>query len=197
MAANDRLLWRSVPPSRKSRFNVPAGSLVKLPELLIFKGSISPGTRTAYVFVGLIGLIVASSCKAELGSAPTWQPGNSNYTKTFCKHANTPGMSFSVNETAFTTGAVAREYVAQAGTVFAVAWNGPQMAPLDVLLGPYFPNYRLALATALTGANAGVDSMRVEQSGLIIEIDNHGGAFAGRVYLPQALPAGVRDDSIR
>lgn len=197
MTANHRMLWRSAPASRKFRFNVPAGPLVKLPELWISRGSVSPGTRTAYVFVGLMGLIVASSCKAELGSAPTWQPGNSSHTKTFCKYANTSNVPFSVNETAFTTGTVAREYVAQAGTVFAVAWNGPQVAPLDVLLGPYFPNYRLALATAQTGANAGVDSMRVEQSGLVIEIDNHGGTFAGRVYLPQALPAGVRDDSIR
>ncbi|MEX3672320.1 DUF2844 domain-containing protein [Paraburkholderia phenoliruptrix] len=142
-----------------------------------------------------MGLIVASSCKAELGGAPTWQPGNANFTKTFCKRTNTRNMSFSVNETVFTTGAVAREYIARSGTVFAVAWNGLQMAPLDVLLGPYFPSFRLALGTAQTGADAA--AMRVAQSGLIIEVDNHGGTFAGRVYLPQALPADVRDDSIR
>lgn len=145
----------------------------------------------------LLGLMVTSPGKAELGGAPTWPPGNSNHAKTLCAHSFTPDVPYTVHETTFDTGVVVREYVAHAGTVFAVTWDGPQTAPLDVLLGPYFPYFRLALAAKAAGVEASTDSMKVEQSGLVMEVVSHRDSFAGRVYLPRALPAGVRDDSIK
>jgi hypothetical protein len=37
----------------------------------------------------------------------------------------------------------------------------------------------------------------VQQAGVIVETGGHMGSFAGRAYLPQALPAGTRPSDLR
>ena len=60
---------------------------------------------------------------------------------------------------------------------------------LQQLLGAHFSTYAAALAAV---ANPGIRrSLRVESSGLIVELGGHLRAYAGRAYLADLIPAGV------
>jgi hypothetical protein len=101
-----------------------------------------------------------------------------------------PAASYTVNETTLASGTVVREYVSQSGTVFGIAWRGPQMPDLAALLGSYFPQY-VEGVKAVRAARPGHGPVAVEQSGLVVRSGGHMGSFSGQAWLPQALPAGV------
>lgn len=103
--------------------------------------------------------------------------------------------AYTVKQTTLANGTVVREYVSQAGTVFGVAWNGPQPPDLATLLGNYFPQYVSGVeanrARGVRGPGA------IESSGLVVHSGGHMGAFSGEAWLPQALPAGVSTSDIQ
>jgi hypothetical protein len=104
--------------------------------------------------------------------------------------------SYTVRETTFGSGTVVHEYVSSAGTVFGIAWQGPQMPDLADLLGSYFPQYVEAeKAARATLGRRGVSA--VNQDTLVVRSGGHMGAFAGVAWLPQALPAGVSGQDIQ
>jgi hypothetical protein len=104
--------------------------------------------------------------------------------------------AYTVRQTTLATGTVVREYVSQAGTVFGVAWTGPQPPDLSALLGSYFPQY-VAGVKASHAAGTVRGPGIVEQAGLVVHSGGHMGAFSGQAWLPQALPAGVSADDIQ
>jgi hypothetical protein len=104
--------------------------------------------------------------------------------------------SYTVRETTLGNGTVVREYLAADGTVFGLAWRGPQMPNLNDLLGTYFPQY-LAGVEAVRAARGGHGPVAVEQGSLVVHSGGHMGAFAGQAWLPQALPAGVSGTDIQ
>lgn len=104
--------------------------------------------------------------------------------------------SYTVQETTFGNGTVVREYLAQNGSVFGIAWHGSQMPHLADLLGTYFPQY-VAGVQAMRAAHPGHGPVAVEQSGLVVHSGGHMGAFAGQAWLPQALPEGVSGSDIQ
>ena len=82
-----------------------------------------------------------------------------------------------------------REYLDKDGIVFAVSWNGPVPPDLQRLLGEHFTTYAAALAAV---DHPGVRrSLRVESSGLILELGGHLRAYAGRAYLAALIPGGI------
>lgn len=103
--------------------------------------------------------------------------------------------SYTVRETTFGNGTVVREYLAQDGTVFGIAWQGPQMPDLDSLLGTYFSQYVVGVKAAR--ARTGRGPVAVDQSGLVVRSGGHMGAFAGQAWLPQSLPGGVSGSDIQ
>ncbi len=103
---------------------------------------------------------------------------------------------YSVTQTTLASGTVVREYVSQAGVVFGIAWNGPRMPDLSVLLGDYFPQY-VDGVNALRAAHPGRGPVAVEQTGLVVRSGGHMGSFTGQAWLPQALPAGVTSGDIQ
>ncbi|CAG4903540.1 DUF2844 domain-containing protein [Paraburkholderia saeva] len=104
--------------------------------------------------------------------------------------------SYTVRETTFGSGTVVHEYVSSAGTVFGIAWQGPQMPDLADLLGSYFPQYVAAEQAARAAlGRRGVSA--VTQDTLVVRSGGHMGAFAGVAWLPQALPAGVSGQDIQ
>jgi hypothetical protein len=117
---------------------------------------------------------------AELGGAPTWSSSGTDHATILAQHLSTTSVPYTVNETTLSSGTTVREYVAESGTVFAIVWHGPQMAPL---------------ARAATGGGYG--PLAVQQSGLVVQTGGHMGAYTGRAYLPQALPQGVSADDIQ
>jgi len=89
-----------------------------------------------------------------------------------------------------------REYVTSTGTVFGIAWQGPQMPDLSALLGGYFQQYvdGVKAARAAYGRRGAV---AVDQDTLVVRSGGHMGAFAGQAWLPRALPAGVSGQDIQ
>ncbi|RFU47578.1 DUF2844 domain-containing protein [Paraburkholderia sp. DHOC27] len=105
--------------------------------------------------------------------------------------------SYTVQETTYGNGTIVREYQAANGTVFGIAWHGPQMPHLADLLGTYFPQYVAGVQAVRAVRGGGHGPVAVEQSGLVVHSGGHMGAFAGQAWLPQALPDGVSGSDIQ
>lgn len=104
-----------------------------------------------------------------------------------------PSGGYTVQEIVLPSGTRVRQYVSNAGVVFAVSWSGPFMPDLRQLLGPHFA---ALVAAQASGGHAGQRFIGVHQSGLVIESGGHPRSFAGRAYLPGAMPAGVTEQLI-
>ncbi len=164
----------------------------------------------------VLGATLAMSClfaavqpaHAVLGGSPMTTPAGAStrshaVTPVAVMHAASADASSSATATAYTVqettlgnGTVVREYLAQNGSVFGIAWHGPRMPPLGDLLGTYFPQY-VAGVQAVRAVHPGHGPVAVEQSGLVVRSGGHMGAFAGQAWLPQALPEGVSGSDIQ
>ncbi|HZZ15143.1 MAG TPA: DUF2844 domain-containing protein, partial [Candidatus Sulfotelmatobacter sp.] len=103
---------------------------------------------------------------------------------------------YTVHEIQGTSGTVVREYVSPEGKVFGVAWQGPWVPDMRQLLGSYFDEYARA-NQARQGARIRRGPVLINEPGLVVQIVGHPRAFAGRAYVPEMLPSGVRSESIQ
>ncbi len=71
--------------------------------------------------------------------------------------------------------------------VFALAWSGPFLPDLKVLLGAHFDSLA---AESGTRSRAGQSGITVNQPEVVIRSGGRMRAFAGRAWLPTALPPG-------
>jgi Protein of unknown function (DUF2844) len=137
---------------------------------------------------------VAAPALAALGGTPTPPPAGavSSSLAPVVHAASGAGVTapYTVTQTTFAAGTIVREYVSTAGTVFGIAWNGPIMPNLPVLLGTYFTQFDSA-RVALRAAHPGRGPIAVDLPGLVVHSGGHMGGFSGQAYLPQSLPAGV------
>jgi len=104
-----------------------------------------------------------------------------------------PNVKYTVHEIQTPSGTAVREYVSSAGTVFAVAWQGPVIPDLRQTLGIYFDRY----TGAAKGNRAGHRHLAIREPDLVVQSNGHMRAFSGRAYLPQLLPQGVTVEEIR
>ena len=111
--------------------------------------------------------------------------------------ATSASASYTVRETTLGNGTVVREYLAADGSVFGIAWRGPQMPDLNDLLGSYFPQYVAGVKAGRAARGGGRGPVSVEQSGLVVRSGGHMGAFSGQAWLPLALPVGVSGSDIQ
>ena len=89
-----------------------------------------------------------------------------------------------------------REYLNRDGIVFAVNWSGPVPADLQQLLGASLCNLRCSRWLRLR--HPGIHrSLRLESSGLIVELGGHLRAYSGRAYLAALIPRGCDRDEFR
>jgi hypothetical protein len=155
--------------------------------------------RTLAVFAVLAADLAAlTPAYAALGSAPTYAASTgATRTASLAQASTSNAASYTVNETTLSSGTVVSEYVSAGNTVFGLSWRGPTIAPLQTLLGSYFPSYVQGLAAVHTANGGGHGPAAVHQSALVVETGGHMGAFYGRAYLPQALPQGVSADDIK
>jgi len=96
-------------------------------------------------------------------------------------------LTYRVHEISLPSGTQVREFVAQSGTIFAVAWRGPTVPNLRQALGKYFDNF-LASAKVTPLHQRRLD---ITQTDLVVHAAGHMRAFSGIAYLPQAIPSGV------
>jgi len=104
-----------------------------------------------------------------------------------------PAAKYTIHEIQTPSGTTIREYVAPAGTVFAVAWQGPVMPDLRLALGKYFDRYIAAAA----GKQTGHRQTEVREADLVVQSSGQMRSFSGRAFLPQLLPQGVAVEEIR
>jgi hypothetical protein len=107
-----------------------------------------------------------------------------------------PAESYTVHEIQSATGTVVREYVSPGGKVFAIAWHGPWLPDLRQLLGGYFEQYRAAVQSG-SGTRMVRKPVVIDQPGLVVQIGGRMRGFAGRAYVPEMLPPGVRAEDIQ
>jgi len=151
---------------------------------------------------GVLG--VAAPALAALGGTPTPPPAGavSSSVLTSVAHfasgasGSSSAAPYTVTQTTFATGTTVREYVSAAGAVFGIAWSGPTMPNLSVLLGTYFTQFDSA-RVALRTEHPGRGPLDLELPGLVVRSGGHMGSFSGQAYLPQSLPAGVTADDIQ
>ncbi|MGZ5180140.1 MAG: DUF2844 domain-containing protein [Ramlibacter sp.] len=90
------------------------------------------------------------------------------------------------------SGTTVVEYVDTRGAVFAVTWSGPFLPDLRELLGPHFPS--LALQQQRASSLHAPVVVRTDE--VVIVSGGRMGAFDGRAWLPQRLPAGFDPRSL-
>jgi hypothetical protein len=103
---------------------------------------------------------------------------------------------YSIQELSTSTGIVVREYISPSGKVFGIAWNGPFVPEMKVLLGGYFEHYS-QLAKAQRESRVGRHPLNIEDPLFVMQTSGHMGAYSGRAYDPQLLPQGLRGDQIQ
>jgi hypothetical protein len=86
-------------------------------------------------------------------------------------------------------GLTVRQYLDPAGSVFAVAWEGPVLPDFEILLGVHYPAYDNAVRTQRRGVS-------VHNANLILESGGMMRAFSGRAYLPAKLPLSLTAQDI-
>ena len=106
------------------------------------------------------------------------------------------GDSYTLHEIQTPTGVAVKEYASPVGKVFAVTWKGPFHPDLRQLLGPYYDEYVQAVRTQRT-QRSGRGPILIQHPGLVIQVSGHLRSFAGRVYVPQQLPASMRVEDLR
>jgi hypothetical protein len=148
-------------------------------------------------------LAIAAAALLILGTLPAWASLGGDTASIEADRLHLQGTrttkaaeSYTVHEIQAGNGTVVREYVSPEGKVFAIAWNGPWMPDLRQLLAGYFEQYRTSLQ-AQGGPRMARRPVAVQQPGLVVQVGGHIRAFAGRAYVPDMLPSGVRAAEIQ
>ncbi len=102
-------------------------------------------------------------------------------------------QSYTLHQITTKDGHVIREYVSPGGTVFAVAWEGPTLPDLSMLLGSYFAGFQQASAATVRRHGP----LHVQAGSLVVESGGHLRAFRGRAYVSDLIPANFSKDMIR
>jgi hypothetical protein len=93
------------------------------------------------------------------------------------------------------SGTVVREYVSPSGNVFAVAWQGQFFPDIQQLLGTYFDQYSAAVK-ANKEVRIGRHPLNLQLPGLTVQLNGHMRAYHFRAYVPQQIPAGVKQEEL-
>jgi hypothetical protein len=151
-----------------------------------------------YFLVCMTGLTCTVPAHAELGSSPTLALYSLKHAITVQTYWTRSNIPYTLYATTLDTGVMIKEYVSKSGNVFAVVWSEPksEAAPLNLLLGAYFPCYQQAIDAA--GGQRGIfaNALNIEQSGLSIRVERNIDRNSARVYLRQALPVGLEEGVI-
>jgi hypothetical protein len=104
-----------------------------------------------------------------------------------------PSTHYTVHEFLTPAGATIKEFVSGQGIVFAIAWRGPVMPDLRLLMGTYFEHY----LQAATAKPINRRSLTVADANLVVTSTGQMRAFSGQAYIPMQLPAGVTPEELR
>jgi hypothetical protein len=104
-------------------------------------------------------------------------------------------QNYTIHELRSPAGIVVREYASPSGKVFAVAWQGPALPDMKLLLGTYFEEFQKAAQAQ--NRRGGHGPLIIEEPDLVVQLGGHMRSFVGRAYLPTQIPSNVRNEEIR
>jgi hypothetical protein len=146
----------------------------------------------ALAVVATLGALLAPAAQAGLGE-PVDSVQRDHAALRGTTLAVTPMRSYEVHETTTVDGIRLRQYVSRTGTVFAVAWSGPALPDLKLVLGSQYDAY-LAAATAHHGSH---HVMNIATPELALNIAKHSRGFTGHAHLPALLPVDTSAQELR
>jgi len=149
-----------------------------------------PGARGFSVFLGLVLLTFSASAFAALGGDVTSVQDDQAHMRAQRRVTQTP--SYSLHEMQTQSGTVVREFVSPQGKVFGVTWHGSTIPDLQQLLGSYYMEF--VHAAPIRRSHGPVS---IQTPNFIIQSGGHQRALAGRAYIPEMLPDGVRAGEIQ
>jgi hypothetical protein len=104
-------------------------------------------------------------------------------------------LDYAIHEYEANSGTLVREYVSPEGKVFGVAWQGPRIPDLGLLLGAYYVQYERAASAVRDERHRG--PLVVQEPGLVAQSVERPRGVSGWAYVPGLLPVGVRAEEIR
>ncbi len=151
------------------------------------------GVRAA--LTGWMLLLAGSQTMASLGgqpSVPAVAPAaiTAATSKTLVAKAASPAAGYLRHEAVLENGTRIQEYATPAGIVFAVAWRGPVLPDLSVLLGSYFNAFKIDVEQARLLGRRG-SPVNIEQPDLVLRSGGRMRNFSGYAYAPNLIPDGV------
>jgi hypothetical protein len=143
------------------------------------------------VFIATFALLLAGPALAGLG-----EPVDSIDRDHSALHATartvTPGEKFDLHEIATAHGTRVREYATKSGTVFAVAWDGPVLPDLKVVLGARYADFLAAAAN-----NKSRRVLSVSTQDFVINAMKRPRGFVGAARIPSLVPEGTSAAELR
>lgn len=140
-----------------------------------------PGCRRAWL-LSLLLLALLRPGWAALGEAPA------------ASLTSSPN-GYAVHETISNNGTRVQEFVSPVGLVFAVAWQGPVLPDLSLLLGRFHDSYRFETEQKrLAGLRGG--PVALARDGLVLRSNGRMRQFFGHAYVPALVPAGLNIQDI-
>ena len=103
--------------------------------------------------------------------------------------------AYTVHEIKGASGTVLREYVSSTGNVFGVAWHGQFAPDMRQVLGAYFGQYTAAVQ-ANKESYIGRRPLNLHLPGLVIQTNGYMRAYHMRTYIPEQVPAGVKEEEL-
>jgi Protein of unknown function (DUF2844) len=151
----------------------------------------APRRAIASLVFGCLGALSAPLANAALGEPEASTQSDAATFQGSVKVQERAG--YKVHEITSISGTVVHEFVGSDGTVFAVAWSGPQVPNLRQALGKYFD----AFVAGAKSQPRNHRHLQVEQENLVVRMSGHMRAMSGLAYLPQSLPAGIDLGALR
>jgi hypothetical protein len=152
--------------------------------------------RSKFPFLAYLGSLIcfllATPAFATLGEDAASIQSDQVHMKTSVRIL--PRQFYSIHEMQTSTGTTIREFISQAGTVFAVSWQGPFAPDLRQLLGQHFDNY---VQAARVPSNRRGRGLHIESGDLVFDSGGHMRFITGRAYLQSKVPSGVHADEMR
>jgi hypothetical protein len=103
--------------------------------------------------------------------------------------------TYTVHEIKAANRTVVREYISPSGVVFGVGWQGQFIPDMQQLLGAYFEQYSQGVKEQ-KASYVGRRPLNLQLPGLVVQMSGHMRAFAGRAYIPEQVPQGVKVEDL-
>ena len=145
----------------------------------------------------LVGCILLAQCfsagaQAALGGDVSSVESDRVHLQAQVRSSVAPA-GYTVHEITTPMHSTVREYVSDAGKVFAVSWRGSLLPDLQQLLGSYYQAYQ----AAASAPHLGHRHLQVTAPEVVIRSGGHLRAFYGYAYVPSLLPTNLSPDDIK